>query len=152
MLIMAVKQLLGILLAAEGPARFPPRIVWPMHQALKELDDEAGRLGFDRALPPIHFTPSADAGWRALDADEALLELRRDRVLRVAGYGPDSMLMVERGALVAYRRDLMRLDPMVTHLLQRSGRRWAALVDTSAKISSTAPRSSSATLRRATPN
>ena len=152
MLISSVERLLGILLAAGGPQAFPPRMVWPMHQALKELGDEAGRRGLESALPDLRFTPSPDVGWKAEGADKGLIALRREQVLRVVGLGRDSELRVDPSHLVPYRRDLMRLEPAVTQLLQRTGRSWAALAETSAKICSTPPRSSAATLRRATPN
>ncbi len=147
-----VRDLVGFMLAAGGPPLIPARIGWPLHQALYELHEKAGRSGDRRLLPQISFRPSPDVALRADGADEAMRALVHAEVLQPEGAGRQAMLRTDSSALVTYRRNLMRLDPDAVRLVQFAGTRWAALVATSAKNRSTAPRSSGSARASATPN
>src|SRR5919198_6645379 len=94
MLITSEADLVAMLLAAGGPSRFPARARWPLHRALKQLDEEAARIGSERLLPPLSFRPCPDTGWRAGGADRGLLELRAQGVLRAVGVGAHAELVV----------------------------------------------------------
>jgi hypothetical protein len=119
---------------------------------LRELHEKAGRDGDRGLLPRISFRPSPDVALRAGGADEAVLALLQANVFLPEGTGRQAVLRTDGAALVAYRRRLMRLDPEVVRLVQFAGDRWAALVATSAKNRSVAPRSSGSTRVSATPN
>jgi len=139
------------MLVAGGPEVIPARIRWPMHQAVRELYEEAGRRGLRRLLPEVTLRPSADVGVRAKGADTDLFHLIEDGVLVPDGEGTAAVLRIAPDALTGYRRDLMRLRPDAAALVYWAGSRWAALVATSAKNRSTAGRSSGGTRTSSTP-
>lgn len=147
----SVRDLVGLMLAADGPAVMPARISWPLHQALRELHDEAGRRGVRRLLASLAFRPSPDVALQARGGDEALFALMQEGVLRPEGAGRHAELRVDPDALVRLRRDFMRLEPEAARLVQWAGTRWAALVAMSAKNRSTALRSSGSTVPSSTP-
>jgi hypothetical protein len=130
--------LLGQIIAAGDVKRIPARVSWPLHAALKELHCEAGRLGLlgQLSVRP-EFDPAPEAGLRARGADQALIELRREGVLRCVGENADATLEVDRDFLVYYSRLLMTVEPEIARLLQRAGSRWAALSSTVLKNSAT---------------
>lgn len=140
------------MLAAGGPAVIPARIDWPLHQALRELHEDAGRTGRRRRLPGLTFRACPDVAMRAAGASEAVFALARAGVLKPEGVGRRAVLRPDPDALVALRRAYMRLDPPVALLVQRAAARWAALVATSEKNRSIARRSSGATVASGTPN
>lgn len=146
-----LSDLMGLMLVAGGPDVIPARIRWPMHQALHELHDEAGRRGLRRFLPTISIRPSPDVGVRAEGADSGLFCLIEDGVLTPEGEGTAAVLRVTPSARTRFGRELMRLEPEAAALVDYAGKRWAALVATSAKNRSTARRSSGATRASSTP-
>lgn len=147
----AIGDLIGLMLAAGGPSVIPARISWPLHQALRELHDEAGRRGVRQLRAPLAFRSCPDVALRALGADDALFGLIQEGVLRPEGAGRQAALRADRDALVELRRDLMRLEPEAARLVQWAGARWAALVATSAKNRSTARQLSGSTVASSTP-
>jgi hypothetical protein len=105
-----------------------------MHAALWTLYEEAGRLGYRRALrTELIFDPSPEVGRAARGADGALRDLVRGGILTEEGDGLSARLEVGPAALVAARRDLLSCEPALVELLQRAGSRWAALASTVAK-------------------
>lgn len=143
--------MVGVLLAAGGPDRFPARARWPLHRALKQLDEQAARIGSEHLFPPLTFRPCPDTGWRAHGADRGLLELRAHGVLRAVGVGAAAELTVVADELVPYKRKLLRLTPEESLLLQRAGTSWAAFSSTAAKNRSIAARSLGSVVASATP-
>lgn len=137
-----VKYLIGLILAANGPAVIPARGNWPLHQALRELRESAATRGYRWLLDALVLRPSPDVGVRTEGADEALFHLMQDGVLRPEGTGRQAVLRTDSDALVPLRRDLMRVDAKQAVLIQRAGARWRALAATSAKNRAT-PRESS---------
>jgi hypothetical protein len=146
-----LENLLGLMLAGQGPDVIPARIRWPMHQALRELHEEAGRRGLRRLLPAISLRPSPEVGVQAEGADKGLFRLIEEGVLVPEGEGTAAVLRVTPNARTRFRRELMRLQPEAAALVDYAGRRWATLVATSAKNRSTARRSSGATRASSTP-
>jgi hypothetical protein len=147
-----VTELVGVLLAAGGPAEIPARVAWPLHRALQDLDEEARRDGFRSQLPVLEFSPSPDGGLAASGVGRAVLTLLRDGVFSPSGTGRLATMRVDVNALSSYRRQFMRLDPQVAAAIHRAAMRWAALVATSAKNRSTAARSPEATRASSSPN
>lgn len=147
----SLRNLVGLMLAAGGPPVIPARISWPLHQALRELHDEAGRRGTRRLLAPLAFHPSPAVALRATGADKAVFALMQEGVLQPEGVGRQAVLRADGQGLVRYRRELMRLNPDAAALVQLAGTRWAALVATSAKNRSTASRSSDIPRASSTP-
>ena len=129
-------KLLGLMIAAARLESIPARTPWPMHASLRELDEEAGRLGLRSAVGvDIRLDPSPECGLAARGADEGFRQLVRAGLLVPAGEALAARWLVDSRRLVSYRRALMTLDPMVVGLLQRAGSRWAALASTVAKNS-----------------
>lgn len=150
---LALSEILAYILAADGPPEQLARVRWPMHQALRELTEEAGRIGqLDLVGAALEFRPSPDGGYSVTGADRALEELMRSSVLRVDGEMRQARLCVDPDALTSLRRKLMRLPPEQVRLYRRAGARWAALASTAAKNRSTALRSSGSTVASSTPN
>ena len=124
------------MIAAGGVDRLPARVYWPMHAALLELHDEAGRLGLRREIAlDLTFEPSPDVGRAVQGADAALRELVRSGLLREVGERLDARLEVDPHELVRHRRALMGRGPAAVALLQRAGDRWRALASTASKYS-----------------
>ena len=122
-----------------------------MHASLVMLYDEAGRLGLRRrAGLEMTFSPSPEVGRAAAGADAALRSLVRFGYLKEAGYGLSACLEIDVEAAVHSRRRLLRLDPDVVALFQRTGVRWAAFASTCTKYSSSAPVSPEAIVASAT--
>jgi hypothetical protein len=145
--------MLAYILAAGGPPEQLARVRWPMHKALHELAEEAGRTGkLDLVGAPLEFGPSRDGGLSAKGADRALDELVRSSVLRVLGEMRGARFWLDPDAAVSLRRELMTLPPEQVRLYRRTGARWAALASTAAKNRSTALRSSGSTVASSTPN
>src|SRR5690606_5718081 len=119
------------ILAAGGPPEQLARVRWPMHKALRELVEEAGRTGKLGSLGSIlEFDASKDGGLAVRGADRALEELVRVSVLRVSGVMRDARFCLEPDAAVSLRRELMMLPPDQVQLYRRAGARWAALAAT----------------------
>src|SRR4051794_55659 len=138
--------IVGQIIAAGGPQRIPTRIIWPLHAALRELHGQVARQGLLGQLPDIAFELSPECGLRVAEADRALEQLIDTGLLRRTGVLADAALEVDAEQLVAYRRELMRLDPELARLLQRAGSRWAALASTCSKNAPTPARSSAGTV------
>lgn len=142
-----MKDLLAIMLVAQGPSVIDPRNTWSLHRALKELHGEAGRQGrLAEWRAVIEFKPCPDVGWRAMGADEALFKLWREGAFTPSGCGRAARLAVQENALVAYRKQLLALDPTDAQLVYSAGARWAALACTDSKKPSTRRRSSTTTV------
>lgn len=151
MLCSGMSRLLGLMLVAGDVQQLVARTPWPLHTALRELGDEAGRRGLLReTLPKIRTRPSAEVGLQVEGADAAVNALLAEGLLVETGRGRDARLVVDAQVSVEYRRRLMRLDPGAVRLLQRAGARWSALSWTSEKNWSSAPRSSGETVIAAT--
>ena len=145
-------KLLAYMLAAGGPHEQLARVRWPLHVALREMSERAGRRGELRILDfLIAFRASPDVGVLAIGADAALDELVQAGVLRPQGRMRGAVLVVDENAVIALRRELMMLPAERVRLLQRAGERWAALASTAAKNRSTPTRSSVSTVTSSTP-
>jgi hypothetical protein len=149
--IQSIRDLVGLMLAADGPRVIPARINWPLHKALHDLHEAAGRRNVRSLRALLTFRPSADVSLQAQGADGAMFDLVQRGVLRSEGSGRAANLHVDPDALIGLRRDLMRLDPQAARLVQWAGARWAALVATSAKNRSRAERSFGSTVASSTP-
>jgi hypothetical protein len=139
-------QVIAQIIAAGGPRRIPVRIAWPLNATLRELQSEAARRGLLGRLPAFAFELSPECGLRLAAADEALEQLAHAGLLRRTGALADAALEVDAEQLVAFRRELMRLEPELAQLLQRAGSRWAALISTCSKNAPAPARSSAATV------
>ena len=93
-----LSDLMGLMLIAGGPEVIPARIRWPLHQALRELHEEAGRRGVLRLLPTISLRPSPDVGVQAEGADTGLFRLIEECVLTPEGEGTAAALRVTPSA------------------------------------------------------
>jgi hypothetical protein len=146
-------KLLSWMLAAGGPQDPLARVRWPLHVALRELWEIAGRRG-QRALLGIELEqhPASNVGVATRYADEALDELVRRGVLRGHGAGRSAALTLDPTAAPKLRRELMTLGAERVALLQRAGARWAALASTARKNRSMPSRSSDSTVSSSTPN
>lgn len=132
-------DLLAHMIAAGRVARLPARTPWPVHAALVQLHEEAGRLGLRTLLAlDLVFVPSPEVGRAALGADAAVRALVQAGLLHEVGVGLGAQLEVDDAAVVRSRRQLMRLDPGAVALLQRAGERWAALASTCSKYADSA--------------
>jgi hypothetical protein len=145
-------KIVSWMLAAGGPEHQLARVRWPLHVALKELWETAGRDG-QRLLVGVALDqrPSADVGIATRYADAALDELVRRGVLHGRGAGKRASLVLDPVAAPELRRELMALAPERVALLQRAGARWAALASTACKNRSIAPMSSESTVSSPTP-
>jgi hypothetical protein len=127
-------DLLGDMIAAGRVERLPARTPWPLHAALLQLYEEAGRLGVRTLLAlDLVFVPSPEVGRAAVGADAALRALVRAGFLNEIGSGLGAQLEIDDAAVVRGRRRLMRRNPQAVALLQRAGERWAALASTCSK-------------------
>ncbi len=152
MVLQGLSEILALILASGGPERQLARVSWPMHVALRETHDEAGRRGQRSPLGVLEFRSSPEVGLEVVGAESAVQQLLRSGVLYAEGEGRGAELVLDRDAAVALRRRVMRLSAEQASLLQRAGARWAALASTAAKNRSTAPRSSAETVESGTPN
>jgi hypothetical protein len=147
-----MKSLVLLMLYAGGPEVLPARISWPLHKALRELDEQARRSNMRRDLPVMEFNADPDVQLRAGGADRATEELLRAGVLEPEGVGRDAVIRVNRAALVAAAQpEFMRLAPHVAQLVRQAAIRWAALVSTSEKNRSTGRGSAASTVASSTP-
>jgi len=146
-------KIIAWMLVAGGPKSQPARVRWPLHVALRELWETAGRSGKQRLLGlKLDQHPSADVGVATRYADDALVELVQCGVLRRQGTGRGASLLLDAKAAPGIRRELMTLDAERVALLQRAGARWAALASTAWKNRSNAATSSSSAVSSSTPN
>lgn len=123
-----------MMIAAGDIKSLPARNPWPMHRALRELHDEAGRRGLRTAAGlELSFKPCPESGLAAQGADDALRMLVRTGLLAEVGTLSSARLAVDNDLLVRHRRRLMSLQPSVVALLQRAGSRWDALAAMSSK-------------------
>jgi hypothetical protein len=123
-----LSELLGMMIAGGGVAWLPARTPWPMHTALRELDEELGRRGLRQsARVSLSFEPSPETGLAARGADVAFQSLIRDGLLRRTSSMLDAGLVIDEQQVVGYRRRLMTLDAPAAAVIQRAGSRWAAL-------------------------
>jgi hypothetical protein len=141
------------MLAAGGPREQLARVRWPLHVALCEMSERAGRRGELQILDfAITLRPSPHVGVAAVGADTAFEELVQAGILSSRGRQRDATLVLKENAAVALRRELMTLPAEQVRLIQRAGARWAALASIAAKNRSIAERSSASTVRSSTPN
>lgn len=125
--------LLGMMLGSGPVDELVVGLEWPMHQALRELYEEAERLGVATTLPSTGFRPSPGVALRASGANEAVWELRQRGLLMLRGTGLYARLVVDKGQRPIYARRLLRLPPDISRLVYRAGVRWAALAATASK-------------------
>ena len=153
MITQELSEVLALILAAGGPERQLARVRWPLHLALREMQESSARRG-ERGLLGIELElrPSSEVGQEVVGADRALQTVIQRGVLRSEGEQRLAWLVLDADAAVLLRRRLMRLSPAHVALLQRAGARWAALASTAAKNRSTASRSSQTTVSSGTPN
>ncbi|MDP9286160.1 MAG: hypothetical protein M3P41_14590, partial [Actinomycetota bacterium] len=117
-----------MMIAGGGVAWLPARTPWPMHTALRELDEELGRRGLRQsARVSLSFEPSPETGLAARGADVAFQSLIRDGLLRRTSSMLGAGLAIDEQQVVGYRRRLMTLDAPAAAVIQRAGSRWAAL-------------------------
>jgi hypothetical protein len=148
-----LSEVLALMLACGGPERQLVRVRWPMHLALREVREAAGRRGELAALGlALQIRPSREVGQEVVGADRALHSLVQRGVLRAEGERRTAALVLDPDASVALRRRLMMLPPAQVQVLQRAGARWAAWASTAAKNRSTASRSVGATVSSGRPN
>lgn len=120
--------LLGQMIAAGGVRCLPSRTPWPMHRAVRELYEHAGRVGRLAQLPEYpRLRPCPERGLAVEGLDGALRELVGAGLLVEVGDRRSAMLAVSEDALVRWRRGLLGSDARRVALLQRAGSRWAAL-------------------------
>jgi len=144
--------LVGRMIAAADIRSIPARTPWPLHSALRELHEAAGRAGLREALGfgTICLAPCPEVGQSVKGADAAIRQLVRAGLLRETGVRSMARLEVDLHEVWPCRRSLMRLDAASIKLLQRAGERWAALAATATKYASTPVMSSIATVESAT--
>lgn len=148
----ALSRVLAYVLVSGGPDEQLANVRWPMHKALCELHGSAGRTGQLALLgTDLVLRSSPAAGMSVQGADAALDALVACSVLVVDGELREAKLVLDPGAAVPLRRELMRLAPEQVALYRRAGARWAALASTAAKNRSTALRSSASTVMSSTP-
>src|SRR3954465_9560885 len=117
-----LSDVLALMLATGGLESQLARVRWPMHLALREAHDAAGRRGELAALgADLKFRPSPELGQEALGADGALRALVRRGVLTPEGKLGAASFVLDRHAAVALRRRLMTLPPAQAAVLQRAG-------------------------------
>lgn len=147
-----LSKLLAYMLAAGTLHEQLARVRWPLHVALCEMTEQAGRRGELPILDvPVTFCASPDFGVAAVGADAALNDLVEAGILNPCGRLRDAALVLNKNAAVALRRELMSLPAEQVRLLQRAGERWAALASTAMKNRSIATRSSTSTVTSSTP-
>jgi hypothetical protein len=130
----SLSELIASMIAAGRVPCTPARTPWPLHAALWQLNEEAGRLGLRSKLNArLTFSPSSEVGWRAEGADSALRDLVRAGLIREAGSGLNACLLVNEEQLVERRRRLLALEPEIVRLIQGAGERWAAFAATCSK-------------------
>lgn len=147
-----LSKLLAYMLAAGGLHEQLARVRWPLHVALCEMSERAGRRGELQILGfAIAFRASPEVGVAAVGADAALDELVQAGILSPRGRLRGATLVLDEHAAVTLRRELMTLPAEQVRLLQRAGERWAALASTAMKNRSTAAGSSASTVMSSTP-
>lgn len=148
-----LSEVLALMLAAGGPEDQLARVRWPLHVALREAYEAAGRRG-ERAMlgADLELRVSSEVGHEVRGADRAIESLLRSGVLCAHGEGRQARLVLDPDAAIRLRRMLMTLPPRQTACLQHAGARWAALAATASKNRSMAPRSVASTVASATPN
>lgn len=145
-------KLVSAMLVAGGPQVQPARVRWPLHTALKEMHDAAGRDGRLALFEaPLGFRPSPDGGWTAESADAAVGLLVQQRLLRPVGAGRAAALVLDEPSAIGVRRTIMTIDPLAASLIQRAGARWAALVSSAWKNRSIDPTSVASIVTSPTP-
>jgi hypothetical protein len=137
-----MRNIVELMLIAGGPSVMPARVSWPLHAALKELRDDAGRRGLRRLHRSLTIRACPDVMTRADGVERALFALLQEGVLQPEGTGRKAALRLNPDSVAPLRRALMRLEPQEAELIQRAATRWAALVATSSKNRSTATESS----------
>ena len=148
-----LSEVIALMLAAGGPRGQLVRVRWPLHKALRELHETAGRNGHRSVLGSgWRLRPSADHGVEVVGADAAIRRLVDVGLLRSEGQLRQATYRVDDEAVVGWRRRLMTLDAEHVQLLQRAGTRWAAMASTAAKNRSAPARSSASMVTSATPN
>src|SRR5689334_13431784 len=116
------------LLAASGPGAFPPRVLWPLHRAIRDLIDDAGRQGIRRLLPgPLNSRPSPEGGIEIVGVGRAMRDLLADGVLEKVGSGRRMQLALNPDAVPGLRRALMLEPPELVACYRIAGANWAAL-------------------------
>lgn len=144
-------HLLADMIAAGRIERLPARTPWPLHAALVQLHEEAGRLGLRKLLGlDLLFVPSPEVGREAVGANAALRDVVRTGLLQEAGAGLAARLEVDVAEAIRARRRLMGLEPQTVALLQRAGERWAALASTCSKYPDSARKSPASAVASAT--
>jgi hypothetical protein len=120
-------EVIGILLAAGAPRRLMLRAPWPIHQALKEMAEQAATCGMDHLLPDgLVFAPDPDVGLAAVGVGVGLHELAINGVLCFAGETWEARLQVRPEALRPYLKLLMKLDPMEAAFMHQVAETWIA--------------------------
>src|SRR5690242_3367317 len=101
---MELSELIALMLAAGGPERQLARVRWPLHMALREMHEDAGRRGERRLVGvELEMRPSPEVGQEVVGADAALRALVRCRVLRPDGDRRFAHLALDPDAVVPMR-------------------------------------------------
>ncbi|TGD84673.1 hypothetical protein BayCH28_25105 [Mycolicibacterium sp. CH28] len=123
----------SILACAPGTA-LDARDHWPLHQALRDLDDWLSQGAENRSmwrnsgLPALRFVKDPDVGWRARGITRAIWNLVGDgKLLCVedAKGGQRARFVLADDSMPHIRRELMQLAPECAAALQRTAHRFA---------------------------
>lgn len=145
-------KFIALILVCEGPGELRPRVLWPLHAAIREVYDWAGRSGHRKSFGfEPEFAASPDVGVEVVGAGRAIFELIQNGTLEARGEYREARLILNPQSAIGLRRELMQLAPAQTAVLQRAATRWAALESTSAKNAATASRSPGDTNTSSTP-
>ncbi|EIU19681.1 hypothetical protein MA5S0422_0057 [Mycobacteroides abscessus 5S-0422] len=127
-----MSYLLETILACAPQASLDARDHWPLHDALRDLDEwiqrdaQHHRLWCSAGLPELHFVTDPDVGYRARGVTKAIWRLVNEGILVcVDGSDGRSRFELDANTVSRIRREVMRLAPDCAAALQRTGQRFA---------------------------
>jgi len=141
MSVLPMTDLVELMMAA-GPVRvIPVRVAWPMHKALAQIDtaDRDTLRTFMGAGLMVRSDPAV--GHRIEGLDEAFDALVQANVLTLQGTGYLARWRLPEWSEVGLRRRLLAIEPKLSALAYRAGKRWATFAATALKNADTAAES-----------